>query len=293
MQLGIESKQGSWMIGLKHFIVMIVLWIASFSCSQSMRKIYKREVKAGLSRTNLIKSQIISESDLQHLPPIVRKYLTYAGVIGKEKVVNVRIKFSGRIRFKPSNSWMTFTSEQYNFFDHPTRIFRIKSNKMGIPATGIHLYKNGIATMTIKIAGLFKVVDVKGPEMNQGETVTLFNDMCLMVPATLINKNIQWEPIDSLTVKAKYTNENITINATLFFNEKGELINFISNNRFESQEGNTFKNYPWSTPVKEYTYYLGRRIVSSASTIFHRPEIDFTYGEFVLKEIEYNCKTLR
>jgi len=275
-------------VGLKYVIALILLGTISLSYSQSMKKIYKREVRAGLNRTNSIKTGIIVESDLQHLPPIVKKYLTYAGVVGKEKVVNVRVKFTGKIRSKPNDSWMTFTSEQYNFFDQPTRIFYIKARKMGIPATGIHLYKNETAIMVIKIAGLFKVVDAKGIEMNQGETVTVFNDMCFMAPASLIDKKIKWELIDSLTVKASYTNGNITISATLYFNDNGELINFISNDRFETADGKIYKNYPWSTPIKEYKDFKGMRIASSASTIFHRPDTAFCYGEFLLKEIQYN-----
>ncbi len=258
-----------------------------------MKKLYKKEVIAGLNRTSSFKPTIITESDLQHLPPIVKKYLEYSGWVGKEKLLNVRIKFEGKIRSKPADSWMTFNSEQYNFFDIPTRVFYIKAIKMGIPAKGIHLYKDEKAIMVIKLAGLFKVVDAKGVEMNQGETVTVFNDMCCMAPATLIVKNIQWEIIDALTVKARYTNGKITIGATLFFNEIGELVNFISNDRFETADGKIYKNYPWSTPIKEYTDFNGIRVASSASTIYHRPDSDFCYGEFVMKEIEYNCKELK
>jgi hypothetical protein len=126
--------------------------------------------------------------------------------------------------------------------------------------------------------------------MNQGETVTVFNDMCCMAPATLIDKNIKWVEMDALTVKARFTNGNITIGATLFFNEKGELINFVSYDRFETADGKTYKNYPWSTPIKEYKIFNGVPTPSSASIIYHRPDIDFCYGEFILKEIEYNRK---
>jgi len=258
-----------------------------------MKKLYKNEVIAGLNRTGSLKPAKITQSDLQHLPLIVKKYLEYCGWVGKDKLFNVRIKFGGRIRSGSADNWMTFSSEQYNFFDIPTRIFYIKASKMGIPVNGIHLYKDEKAIMVIKLAGLFTVADARGPEMNQGETVTVFNDMCCMAPATLIDKNIQWEILDSLTVKARYTNGNITISATLIFNERGELVNFISHDRFETSAGKIYKNYPWSTPVKEYTDFNGIRVVSSASTIYHRPETDFCYGEFIMKEIEYNCKELK
>lgn len=237
-----------------------------------------------------MKPGIITESDLQHLPPVVRKYLNYVGVVGKERVFNVRVRSEGRIRSKPEDSWMTFTSEQYNFFDKPTRVFYINAHKMGIPAIGLHLYKDEKAIMTIKLAGLFKVVDAKGIEMNQGETVTVFNDMCFVAPATLIDTNVQWETIDSLTVKARYTNGNIAISATLFFNEEGELANFVSNDRFETADGKTYRNCPWTTPAKEYKDFDGARLASSASIIYQRPDGDFCYGEFVLKEVEHNCR---
>jgi hypothetical protein len=258
-----------------------------------MNKVYKREVTAGLNRTGSLKPVLLTESDLQHLPPVVRKYLEYTGCIGKEKLFNARIKFEGKIRSGPDADWMPFTSEQYNFFDIPTRIFYINARKMGIPVKGIHLYKDEKAIMVIKLFGLFKVVDAKGTEMNQAETVTIFNDMCCMAPATLIDKNIQWEIIDPLTVKAKYTNGNITISAVLYFNDKGELVNFISNDRFDTSDGKIYKNYPWSTPIKEYKDFNGIRTISSALTIYKRPDTDFCYGEFLMKEIEYNCRELK
>jgi len=258
-----------------------------------MKKTYKNEVRAALKRTLTFKPEIINENDLAHLPQIIRQYLEYTGVTGKEKLFNVRIKFEGKIRSKPEGSWMTFISEQYNFFDKPARIFYIEAFKMGIPAKGIHLYKDEKASMVIKLAGLFKVVDAKGKEMDRGETVTVFNDMCCMAPAALIDKNIQWEIIDPLTVKAGYTNGSLTIYATLIFNEKCQLVNFISNERFETSDGKIYKNYPWSTPIKEYRDYNGIPTPSSALTIYHRPDADFCYGEFVLKEIEYNCRELK
>ena len=254
-----------------------------------MKKKYRKEVNSALNRINFLNTEIISEKDLDHLPPVVKKYLIYVNVVGKGRVKNVRIKFDGRIRSKPEDNWMNFSTEQYNFFDRPARIFYIKALKFGLPVKGIHLYKDEKAIMIIKLAGIFKFVDAKGIEMDQGETVTVFNDMCFMAPATLIDQSIHWEPIDDLTVKAIYTNGNISISAILYFNEEGRLINFISNDRFETVDGKTYISYPWSTPIKEYSDVNGSLIASSASTIFHRPEGDFCYGEFNVKEIEYNC----
>jgi len=259
-----------------------------------MKKLFNKEVQIALNRTKTIKPEILTEKDIQHLPPIIQKYLRYVGVIGKQKVINFRAEFEGGIRSNPGDSWMKLKSVQYNFVDKPTRIFYITAKRMGIPAYGIHLYKNETAIMLIKMLGLFTVADAKGPEMNQGETVTVFNDMCFMAPATLIDKNIHWEIIDSLTVKARYANGKIAITATLYFNEKGELINFISNDRFETKDGKIYHNYPWSTPVVDgYQAINGLQLANAAKAIYQRPEGDFCYGEFRIRDVEYNCKELK
>jgi hypothetical protein len=258
-----------------------------------MKKKYQKAVLEALERTKDSKNEILEEQDLQHLPAIVQKYLRYVGVVGKEKIINFCAECKGGIRSNPQDEFMTLKSVQYNFTDKPTRLFYIVAKKKGVPAVGVHLYKNEQAIFQIKIVGLIKVVDAKGPEMNQGETVTVFNDMCFMAPATLIDKNISWEIVEPLIVNAKFTNGAITIGATLYFNDKGELINFISYDRFETTDGTTYKNYPWITPVAGYKDINGYRLVSSAKLIYKRPDENFCYGEFELVNIEYNCRELK
>lgn len=258
-----------------------------------MKRTYKKAVLEALERTGIIGSETLTEEDINHLPAIVQKYLHYTGSVGKEKVLNFRAEFTGGIRAKSSEEFMPLKSVQYNFTDKPSRFFYIVAKKKGIPAKGIHLYRDQKAIMLVKILGLFTVVDAKGEEMNQGETVTLFNDMCFMAPASLIDRNIEWKEIDVITVDAKFTNGNITIGATLFFNEEGELVNFLSNDRFETTDGKTYKNYPWLTPVTGYTNINGYRLPSGAKLIYKHPDEDLCYGEFALKSIEYNCRDFK
>src|SRR5512135_1900753 len=107
-----------------------------------MKKSFKSEVLIGIERTRSFHPATILENDLIHLPPIVNKYLHNVGVVGKEKVINMRAVFEGKIRSNPDDGWMTLTAEQYSFFDGPTRIFYIKARKLGFPVLGLHLYKD-------------------------------------------------------------------------------------------------------------------------------------------------------
>ena len=124
--------------------------------------------------------------------------------------------------------------------------------------------------------------------MDQGETVTVFNDMCFMAPASLISEAIQWEAVDDLNVKAVFTNAGISISARLEFNLDGQLVNFYSNDRFLSKDGKSFENLPWSTPISDYQEIDGRMIPTSGVTIWHYPDHEYPYGRFKVKEVRYN-----
>jgi len=159
---------------------------------------------------------------------------------------------------------------------------------MGIPAIGLHSYRNSEARMHIKMLGLFTIQDESGEIMNQSETVTWFNDLCLMAPARLIDPRISWEILNERKVKATF-NGKYTISAVLSFGENGALLNFVSNDRYEFTGNGNFVNNPFSTPVLGYMEIDGRRLLSKGQAVYTRPETgEFVYGEFILKNMEYN-----
>jgi hypothetical protein len=163
----------------------------------------------------------------------------------------------------------------------------MEARKMGLPATGLHVYQDETASFQVKMLNWLKVVDAKGAKLNQAETVTLFNDMCFIAPATLIDRRIAWETVDDTTVKGTYTNGNLSVSAMLYFNEQGELMNFISNDRYET-DGKQYHNYPWATPVEAYNMMGEYYLPSKAKLIYQKPEGDFTYGLMEYKSVQYN-----
>src|SRR5262249_38169463 len=163
----------------------------------SLRAAYERDVDRALVRTT--SASTITEADVAHLPEPVQRYLRVSGVTGQPRVPNFRARPHGRMRSGADPRWMPCTAEQYNFFDQPARLFYMTASSFLIPSQGYHRYVGTSASMLIKVAALVPVVDFKGIVMTQGETVTMFNDMCVMAPATLIDADIQCEPVDACT----------------------------------------------------------------------------------------------
>jgi hypothetical protein len=279
-----DAKYGT----LLNFVILVPVFISFMnSLPSSFRNRYEAAVRTELGARR--DTSQVSEEDIRHLPLPVQKYLRYTGAIGKPKVFNFRSVNRGAMRRSLQSSWSDISAEQYNFFGGRARLFYIESSMFGIPFDGFHAYVGKSATMQIRVASLVQVVDAKGEKMNRGETVTMFNDMCMMAPATLIDRDIRWEEVDSLSVKATFTNQGYTISAVLSFNAAGELVNFVSNDRFLSEDGKTYLSYPWSTPVRNYKEFDGRKVASYGEAVWHTPEGEFPYAKFDLVEIEYNC----
>lgn len=274
-------------------LLLIVLFVSVilFYLSHELKRTYEAEVLNGINRDKALGNSIISENDIKHLPTPVQKYLTYVGVIGKEKVQNFKITFEGQMKMDPKKDWVSVKTEQHNFVANPTRMFYIKGDMSGIPVLGLDSYKNGNGNMLIKLAGLFTVANALGPEMDSGAAVTLFNDMCLMAPSTLIDSRIKWESVDALTAKASFNDNGCIVSAVLHFNTLGELTKFSTDDRYMTV-GKSYQRVRWSTPVRDYKDYNGFKLPTYGEGVWHLPEGDYCYAKFEVKEVEYNCKGL-
>jgi hypothetical protein len=264
--------------------IVVVILVLVTSISNHM---FKSQFQSAVAESyNQIKNEpviIVSEESIQNLPSPVKKYLRFTGSVGKPFPQSVKIEFHGEMRGK-GKDWFTFDSVQHNFFKHPARLFFMRGKMLGISVPGFHEYQDATAKMKIKLFGLISVVNEKGQWLDKTETVTLFNDMCLYAPWSLIDTRITWEVVDDLTVKAGFKNGSNTVAATLYFDEEGRLINFLSNDRTSIGE---MKEYPFSTPVRDYRQVNGRFAPGYGEAIWHYPEGPFVYGKFNLTSIEY------
>ena len=263
-------------------IIILISAIIAFG-TERFESSYKKDVISAMENTSG-NDQLITEKDLEPLPVVVKKYLRYVGVVGKPKVYNVKIRFEGEMRDK-GKDWFPFTSEQYNFFDAPSRFFFMKAKVKGLPTNGYHRYVKEGARMCIKLISLFPVVDIGSPILFPTETVTFFSDLCLFAPSALIDERIRWETIDELSVKATFITSGISISAVLYFNEKHQLVNYVSNDRYSISE---MKAFPFSTPASNYENINGYHLPTYGEAIWHYPDGDFIYGKFNVQGIAYN-----
>ncbi len=230
----------------------------------------------------------VTEQDIAHLPEPVQRYMRRSGTIGKPPVSSVHVTFDTVLYSDPGSAGMSGPSHQIDIIDPPRRLFYMETKMYGLPVAVLHDYNGDKATMRVRLARLFDVVNISGPELSKGETVTVLNDLALFAPSAPIGARFKWNPVDGTHADVTFTNGEYTVSARLTFNAEGDLIDFTSNDRGELQKEKSLKVWPWSTPASEFKEYEGRRVPGKGEAIYHRDTGPFTYGTFNVTNVTFN-----
>ncbi|MBK7534882.1 MAG: hypothetical protein IPI49_05765 [Myxococcales bacterium] len=294
--LGVVASQiaiiGSWSDArfgtMANVILLAVVVYGAFAWGPlGLRAEYERAVRDGVGQAaSSPRSQDLTEADLAALPALVQRYLRFAGVVGTPRVGGFRARMTGRIRASASAPWMPFTAEQHNFYAPARRYFWMNASRGGLPVDGLHLYGEADASMQIRLLSLVPVVSLRGPAMMRTETVTIFNDMCIFAPATLIDPAIRWREIDAHSVEATYTNGPHTIRAVLVFDDSGALVDFWSDDRPAlASDGKATLPQRWSTPIGEYRAMGPHRLATRGEARYTAPSGEYAYLELEIHEV--------
>jgi hypothetical protein len=248
---------------------------------------YQRDVAAGL-RSQPPQAGPVAEAELARLPCVVQRYLHFVGCVGRPRVWNYRLHFRGELRNDADSRWMKISADQQSFVDPAARLFLVKGSMVGLPFEAFHRYVGAAATFKVRLASLLTIVNAAGPKMNQSETVTLLNDMCLLAPATLIDPRIAWEELDPLTARVTFSNAGNTVSSVLTFDDSGALVDFVSDDRCRTADGKTYERLRWSTPVRAWGTFDGRQLPVRAEAVWGEEELAFAYARFEIVSIDYN-----
>jgi hypothetical protein len=234
---------------------------------------------------------LVTEADVADLPPLVATYLRRTGAIGRPRVTSLHATVHGRIRSGPAEPWMSFTGEQYNSFGADCRrLFFIDATMAGLPVDVLHEFDVTGASMRGRLCSIVPILDAKGAEMNRSESVTVFNDLCVLAPAALVDAPVDWAELDGHRVRGIFRGGLCDIAADLVFDDNGDLVDFRSSDRSRSMgRRGDFIRQPWSTPVAGYRETAGRRVATRGEGRWHPgpPDGEFAYLEFRLDDISY------
>lgn len=278
-----DAKAGS----LANVILLVPVALAFLDArSTSLRSRYSEAATAALAAPPTA-AAVVTEDDLAALPPAVASYLRRAGVVGHPRTQRLGMRFRGQLRSAPDAPWMDVTGTQVNTFgDEPTRLFFVEGAMKGVPFQAFHRFVGPDATMEVRAASLVTMAFARGPEMNQSETVTILNDMCMLAPSALLDRHVHFEPMqDARTVRVFLERRGITVSAVLDFDANGDLVRFASDDRYLSSDGKTFTRHRWVTPLRDYGDLGGLRLARRGEAVWERPDGPLEYARLEILEL--------
>jgi hypothetical protein len=212
-----------------------------------------------LAQAGEAKGRTVTQAMLEELPAPVKRYLIYAGVVGKSIPRTVRLKQVGKIRSDIGKPWMPLDADEYYTVEPPAFVWIASMRMAGLPAVMARdRYVQGAGGMLVKLASLMSIADATGEEIDQGAQMRYLNELTLWFPAALLGANVSFEPVDEHSALVTLTVGAKSVTATLFVDGEGKLTNFVAP-RYRSVNGR-YELETWCTPMIGYGEFQGLRL---------------------------------
>ncbi|MEZ4669290.1 MAG: DUF6544 family protein [Anaerolineae bacterium] len=231
-------------------------------------------------------SHRVRAEDLQDLPPVVKRYLTYTGIIGRSWIKTVRVQYSGSFRMAADKAWMPISVNQVYTTDPPAFLWKATFKMAGVPFMfAVDTFKGGHGHMQGKVLGMFTVVDGSGPQIDQGTMVRYLQEMTWF-PTAFLGKNVTWQEVDNHAADVTLHAYGTDVTGRLYFDDAGRLLNFVAQ-RYGDFNGTT-RMETWSAPTTDYGVFAGLNLPASGVGVWQLPAGDLAYVNVRVGQIEYN-----
>jgi hypothetical protein len=174
------------------------------------------------------------------------------------------------------NKYIKNNYTEYIFVKEPAKIAISEINMYGIPIQAIESYINGKGMMNGKVAKIFTLFNETGVEMDISCLVTVLS-YCLIVPSMALRDYIIWENIDDTHAKATTSYYGISASVIFTFTQKGEMVSFTTNDRWEAKDNGIKTQTPWSVLLSNYEKKDGIMQPTSFKVVWHYENEDSVY----------------
>lgn len=236
------------------------------------------------------KEQKVDFSQLENLPKPVQRYFRH--VLGDKSVIinKVIVTQEGGFRVKQDQKeYMKMEAKQY--FCPLKKSFVWDAKIFIFPTFFIHIFDAFIdakGVMKGKILSLFTLIDAQGKqELNEGSLQRYLAESVWFPTALLPSEGVRWNKVDENSAKATITKGNITVSLEFKFNEKGEIIEVFTPERYREVSGKYIQT-PWRGFYSNYVLKNGYLFPLDAKVEWELEQGNYKYWQASVKNITYN-----
>jgi hypothetical protein len=275
---------------LRRLPALAGLAVVAGTCAQlaghrAFARLVRRDVQALHARASPSRAGVVTEQMLADLPEPVRRYLRYAGVVGKPSPGTIRLRQQGKMRLAPGQPWIPLDAEEHYSVQPPGFVWAGTARLGPLPvARARDMYAGGEGRLLVKVASLWPVVDASGAQMDQGEMMRYLSEM-VWFPAAFLAGNVAFQAVDDSSAQVTLTDQGQTATGTLVFDNQGRLTNFVAQ-RYRTADASSPQT--WSTPITGYGEFEGLRLPTRGKAAFKLPDGDFDYIDVTVTDLHYD-----
>lgn len=231
---------------------------------------------------------ILTETSIRHLPPIVKLWLTRSGVLDKAFNGGVHLRQQGKMRTSVNGKWMPVKAEQW--FSATVPAFLWSADVIMFPLlrlAGKDSYVNGKGHMLISLLSAIPVVNAKGPEIDQASMIRYLAEI-VWFPYAAVSDYIKWEEEDALTARATITYDGITASARFCFNEEGDFVSIATKRYYASKGRSTLEDWLVEAEPGAYRTFEGIRVPDRLQVSWLLKSGRFTWFLLTVTDIKYH-----
>lgn len=243
---------------------------------------FNKEVKELFLQSKNIAGKNFSYQQIIGLPDPVQRYFRLVLKDGQPYISYAAITHDGQFKTGLDKGWINIKGEQYATTEKPGFIW--KGTTSMFVARDMYIGDKG--RLVVSLFSLFKVVDAKGGQYDQGELLRWLGESILYPTNLLPSDRLQWLPIDGNTSKLTFRYNGLSLFFIFTFNEMGEITQIETKRYMDAKSLET-----WVIKMSNYKEANAVVIPMSFDVLWRLKKGDFSYARFNIKTIRYNDPT--
>jgi hypothetical protein len=274
-----DASAGTWLN------VLLTLPLALGAAHTAFERDTRQVIAALQSGLPGSSSGPVQADEVERLPAPVARWLSTAGVVGRERPRSVWLQQTARLRTEPDGAWMPCTAEQQFRIDRPGFVWSVRARMLGIlPIDGRDSYLDGHGRMLIKALSLWTVVDAADARVDQGTLLRYLGEL-VWFPAAALEPYIQWQALDAARARATMSYAGITATATFEFAQDGRVTR-VSAERYMGG-GSDAVLRPWTIPLRAWQRLDGIVVPVEGDVTWQLESGPFNYYNFRVTALRY------
>lgn len=256
-------------------LILTVIIIGKIILSVQFRK----EVNELFSQSKNISGKIFRIKEIVDLPEPVKRYFSHVLKDGQPYISSVRIKHEGQFKTGIDKDWIDIKGEQYASMEIPGFIWKGTTSMF----VARDMYISGKGRLVVSLLSLYKIMDAKGENYNQGELLRWLGESVLYPTNLLPDERLEWFPLDDSSAKLTYKYNGLCLFFKITFNNSGEITEMETNRYMDEKNSET-----WVIEIGNYRELNNVIIPTSFEVIWRLEKGDFSYAKFNMIVVEYN-----